>query len=260
MSMKVKTSSTVSRSYMRSQRLVLMKRFVQGLARHWLLIVNLLVAIWVGLPWLAPIMMDAGWTGAGKAIYLFYSFQCHQLPERSFFLLGRQAMYSLSDIQIVWQSTDNPLILRQFIGNSEMGWKVAWSDRMVSMYTSILLGGLLYGFVRKQLKPLSFWTFSILLLPMVIDGGTHMISDLAGIGQGFRDTNLWLQILTNDAFPTTFYQGDGLGSFNSWMRLITGVLFGMGLVWFAFPYINNAFADTARRSGETLIKGLANEK
>jgi hypothetical protein len=32
--------------------------------------------------------------------------------------------------------------------------------------------------------------FAVLLLPMVIDGSTHAVSDLAGIGQGFRGTNL----------------------------------------------------------------------
>jgi uncharacterized membrane protein len=152
-------------------------------------------------------------------------------------------MYSLTEIQAAWQQTIDPFVLRQFIGNPEMGWKVAWSDRMVFMYTSILLGGLLYGLVRKQLRPISLLTFAILLLPMAIDGGTHMISDLAGIGQGFRDTNLWLQILTNNIFPITFYQGDALGSFNSWMRLMTGVLFGIALVAFSFPYINESFAE-----------------
>ena len=165
-------------------------------------------------------------------------------------------MYSLAEIQTAWQNTSNPFILRQFIGNPEIGWKVAWSDRMVWMYTSILFGGLLYGLVRKQLKPLSFWTFAILLLPMVVDGGSHMISDLAGIGQGFRDTNIWLQILTNNVYPITFYQGDALGSFNSWMRLITCILFGIALVGFAFPYINDSFADIARRIEATLMKGL----
>jgi uncharacterized membrane protein len=124
------------------------------------------------------------------------------------------------------------------------------------MYTSILFGGLLYGLVRKQMKPLSFWMFAILLLPMVIDGSTHMVSDLSGIGQGFRDTNIWLQILTNNAFPITFYQGDTLGSFNSWMRLITGVLFGIALVGLIFPYIHEAFADIARRSEATPLKGF----
>lgn len=255
--MRVKTSSTISDSYLQTRRrIILMKRVVLGFARHWLLFVNLLVVVWVGLPWLAPVFMHVGWSNAAKAVYLIYSFQCHQLPERSYFLFGRQAMYSLAEIQTVWQSTENPLILRQFIGNPEMGWKVAWSDRMVSMYTSILLGGLLYGLVRKQLKPLSFWTFAVLLLPMGIDGGTHMVSDFAGLGQGFRDTNIWLQTITDNAFSTAFYQGDALGSFNSWMRLITGILFGMGLVGFAYPYINDSFADTVRRSEATLMKGF----
>ena len=255
--MRVKTSSTISDSYPQTRRrIILMKRVVLGFARHWLLFVNLLIVVWVGLPWLAPVFMHLGWSSAAKAVYLIYSFQCHQLPERSYFLFGRQAMYSLAEIQTVWQSTENPLVLRQFIGNPEMGWKVAWSDRMVSMYTSILLGGLLYGLVRKQLKPLSFWMFALLLLPMGIDGGTHMVSDLAGLGDGFRDTNIWLQTITNNAFSTAFYQGDALGSFNSWMRLITGILFGIGLVGFAYPYINDSFADTVRRSEAMLLKGL----
>lgn len=256
MSTKVKTSSATPRSPTQIQQLILLKRVVLGIARHWLLIINLLIALWIALPWLAPVFMHWGWTSAGKAIYLAYSFQCHQLPERSFFLFGRQAMYSLNEIQAAWQQTTDPLILRQFIGNAEMGWKVAWSDRMVSMYTSILLGGLLYRLVRRQWRPLSFWMFTILLLPMAIDGGTHMVSDLAGIGQGFRDTNVWLQMLTNNTFPITFYQGDALGSFNSWMRLITGVLFGIALVGFAFPYINDSFADIVRRSEFTLSKGF----
>ena len=222
-----------------------------------MLFLGLLITLWVGLPWLAPVFMHMGWTSAGKAIYFIYSFQCHQLPERSYFLYGRELTYSLSEIQTVWVNTTNPMILRQFIGNPEMGWKVAWSDRMVSMYTSILLGGLLYGVFGKWLKPISFWKFVILLLPMAIDGGTHMISDLQGIGQGFRDTNIWLQVLTNNAFSTAFYQGDALGSFNSWMRLITGILFGIALVGFIYPYINYTFDDMASRNEATLMRGLA---
>ena len=64
-----------------------------------------------------------------------------------------------------------------------------------------------------------------------------MFSDLAGIGQGFRDTNQWLAILTNNSFPATFYAGDALGSFNSIMRFLSGLLAGLGLVWLAFPYV-----------------------
>jgi uncharacterized membrane protein len=255
-SVKVRASSTIPDLSLQTRKISLVERVVLGFACHWLFFVNIWIAIWVGLPWLAPIFMHWGWTSTGKAIYLLYSFQCHQLPERSFFLFGRQAMYSLNEIQPAWQTTTDPLILRQFIGNPEMGWKVAWSDRMVWMYTSILFGGLLYGLVRKQMKPISLGTFTLLLLPMILDGGTHTISDFAGIGQGFRDTNIWLQILTNNAFPINFYQGDTLGSFNSWMRLLTGLLFGIALVAFAFPYLNHTFADLAGRSETTRIRGL----
>ena len=165
-------------------------------------------------------------------------------------------MYSLDQIQSAWRDTNSPLILRQFIGKPEMGWKVAWSDRMVSMYTSILFGGLSYALVRKQLKPLSFWMFALLIVPMGIDGATHALSDLAGLGLGFRDTNNWLQMTTNNALSTAFYQGDALGSFNSWMRLITGILFGIALVGFAYPYMNDSFADIVRRSEITLMKDV----
>jgi uncharacterized membrane protein len=136
--------------------------------------------------------------------------------------------------------------LRQFTGNPEMGWKVAWSDRMVSMYTSILIFGGFWWLLRRNMKPLPWWGLTILLLPMAVDGTSHLISDFAGIGQGFRDSNVWLASLTNNAFAPTFYEGDALGSFNSWMRLLTGVLFGFGIVWFGFPYLDTSFTDLAR--------------
>ena len=154
-------------------------------------------------------------------------------------------MYSLPEIQKAYKVTNDLFLLRQFVGNPQMGWKVAWSDRMVAMYTSTLLFSLLYGFVRKRLKPLSLWGFALLLLPMAVDGGTHLVSDLAGIGQGFRDSNAWLMTLTGNILPSTLYAGDALGSFNSWARLITGVLFGMAVVWLAYPYVQASFADLA---------------
>ena len=85
-----------------------------------------------------------------------------------------------------------------------MGWKVAWSDRMVSMFTSLWLFGILWGVVKNKIKPLSWWGLVLLLLPMAIDGTTHFFSDLAGFGQGFRDSNAWLVTLTNNTFPTVF--------------------------------------------------------
>ena len=219
-------------------------RLLYHFNRNWWFVISLLLGLYVGLPFLAPVFMKLGWAGAANAIYLIYATQCHQLPQRSFFLFGPQAMYSLGDVQAAWQTTQNPLVLRQFIGNAEMGWKVAWSDRMVSLYTSLFAAGLMYWPLRKWLKPLPLWAFALFALPMALDGGTHFISDLAGIGSGFRDSNAWLAALIGDALPAAFYAGDSLGSFNSWARLFSGIVFGIGLVWLAYPYLNEWFAET----------------
>ena len=220
-------------------------RSALGISRHWLLLLSLLLFVWVGLPWLAPVFMHQGWTGPARAIYLLYAFQCHQLPERSFFLFGRQAMYSLAQIQAAGADVTNPFLLRQFIGNADMGWKVAWSDRMVAMYASIFVFSLIYGLVRKRLRPLPWWGFVLLLLPMAVDGAAHFVSDLAGVGQGFRDTNAWLAVLTHNTLPSAFYAGDALGSFNSLARLLTGLLFGLAVVWLAWPHLQGYFAGYA---------------
>jgi hypothetical protein len=80
---------------------------------------------------------------------------------------------------------------------------------------------------------------------MVMDGGTHMISDiLDGLTTGFRYHNAWLATLTNNALSESFYTGDALGSFNSWMRLLTGLLLAIGAVWFAFPYVDRHMQST----------------
>jgi uncharacterized membrane protein len=209
----------------------------QWIGTHWFQTLLAIYGIWVFIPFLAPVFMHIGWTGAGKAIYLIYSFFCHQLPERSFFFFGEKSMYSLPEIQTVWQNTVNPMILRKFTGNEMMGWKVAWSDRMISFYTSVWLFAAIWYPFRRKIKPIPWWGFVLLLLPIVLDGSTHAVSDFAGIGQGFRDTNAWLMAITNNTFPASFYAGDALGSFNSIMRALTGVLAGLGIVWLAFPYV-----------------------
>lgn len=143
----------------------------------------------------------------------------------------------MGEIQNAWKNTINPMILRQFIGNETMGWKIAWSDRMISFYTSVWFFAVIWYPIRRKIKPLSWLTFALLLLPIAVDGTSHMISDFAGIGQGFRDTNTWLAVLTNTIFPATFYAGDALGSFNSIMRFITGLIAGLAITWLVFPYV-----------------------
>jgi len=218
--------------------------FFQWISNHGFQTFLIVYGLWVFTPFLAPVFMHIGWTGAGKAIYYIYSFFCHQLPERSFFFFGEKKMYTLTEIRAGWQNTANPVLLRQFIGNVAMGWKVAWSDRMISFYTSIwLFAGLCYP-LRRRIRAMPWWGLFLLLIPIALDGVTHAISDLSGIGLGFRDTNSWLAALTNYSFLKSFYAGDALGSFNSLARFITGLLSGLGIVWFAFPYL---FRETSKR-------------
>lgn len=112
------------------------------------------------------------------------------------------------------------------------------------MYTSILILTWIWYPFRRKVGKLPWWGLVIFLFPMAIDGITHMISDFAGIGQGFRDSNTWLATLTHNVYSATFYAGDALGSFNSWMRWSSGILFGLGIVWFGFPYLDNFFKST----------------
>lgn len=213
---------------------------VTWILRHWLLVINVMMGIYVVTPFFAPIFMKDGLTSQANLIYLIYSTQCHQLPERSYFLFGQNITYSLNDINAVRGSQD-VLTLRQFNGNPQMGYKIAWSDRMISLYTCIWIGGLIYALLRRRFWVPSLIVTAILLTPILLDGGTHFISDIQGFGQGFRDTNDWLRALTGGTFSSYFYAGDGLWSFNSVMRMWTGALAGLALAWTIYPRIDGFF-------------------
>lgn len=210
------------------------------------------------LPFLAPVFMKLGLESLSRAIYFIYQGLCHQMAQRSFFLFGPEGfqMYNLSQLPVKavgLNTAEQMLVLRQYVGGESIGWKVAWSDRMVYMYTTPLLIAVAYVWLRRQrdVHPLSLLAFVLLLLPMAIDGGTHWLSDLAGIGQGFRYTNEWLAVLTNHAFPPSFYAGDAFGSFNSLMRLLSGVTFGIAVGGLMFPYIDQAARPP--RSEEAIV-------
>ena len=104
----------------------------------------------------------------------------------------------------------------------------------------MIVAALVYALVRKRWQGLSWKWAVILLTPLAIDGVTHVMSDLGGLREGFRETNVWLAVLTNYRFPPEFYAGDQWGSFNSIMRLITGALGAFGLMGFALPYLDRA--------------------
>lgn len=219
---------------------VLVDKKALGLTSHWLLVLNLFLGMFVIMPWVAPTLMAIGYEGPGRLIHFAYSFVCHQLPQRSFFLFGREASYTMTEIMTVWPNADI-VGLRQFIGTTEMGYKVAYSDRMVAIHTTLWIAGLLFAFVRRRFRPLPFLWYVALIMPLALDGTSHLINDVLGLS--FRDSNAWLHAFTGGIFPTTFYAGDALGSFNSWMRLLTGTIFGLASAWLIYPLLERAFAE-----------------
>jgi uncharacterized membrane protein len=155
-------------------------------------------------------------------------------------------MYSYTDLQPYAADANTFLGLHAFVGAPELGYKVAWSDRMVSLYGGILLGGVLFALLRRWLRSPRWALPLLMIVPIVLDGTTHMISDWRGMGQGFRYDNAWLAYLTQNVFPASIYVGNELGSFNSWMRLITGLLAGLGITWMLYPALDDAFRETQK--------------
>jgi len=217
--------------------------------RRWLPIFLALFALFNLLPLLAPIAMNAGATGAGNAIYDLYGTISHQFANRSYFLFGEQIMYAADELPIAFTGDvfQDERALKQYRGDEQRGWKVAWSDRLVAMFASWWLSALIYGLLsrRQPPQPIPLWLAVLLIAPLVIDGLTHSVSDTASLFEGFRYTNEWLAARLGATFPPEFYRGHGLGSLNWWLRLITGVSFGIGLVGYTYPRVDAYFHHNA---------------
>ncbi len=104
-------------------------RLARWLARHWLATFNIFVAIFIGLPFLAPVLAHVGAAGPARLIYAIYAPTCHQLPERSFWLFGPQAVYTVPELESDGAPLTGLNILQRqalrFDGLPETGYKVA---------------------------------------------------------------------------------------------------------------------------------------
>ena len=67
--------------------------FTYWMSRHFMLVINLIFAAYLGFSILAPALMQVGATGPAQVLYRGYSLVCHQLAYRSFFLFGEQGSY-----------------------------------------------------------------------------------------------------------------------------------------------------------------------
>lgn len=199
-------------------------------ARHWLAAFNLIVFLYVGLPFAAPALMNAGAERPARWIYTAYSPLCHQFAFRSWFLFGEQPAYprELAGVGLTpfEEATgipgDDLWAARDFVGNEQVGYKVAFCERDVAIYGGILLAGLLYSQLRDRLKPLPLWAWVLFgVMPIALDGGTQLISELP------------LPILSFPARESTPF-----------LRTLTGGLFGVMNVWLAYPYLEESMGET----------------
>ena len=155
---------------------------------------------------LAPLLMNLGWTTPAQVLYFVYHPACHQLPERSYFLGGPQIVYSAEELAAAGVKVGPP---SRDIGTATVGWKVGFCQRDVAIYGSILIAGLAYGLVRPKLTgwKMPFRYFLLFLVPMGVDG----LLQLFGVHE-----STWI------------------------LRTVTGMIFGVGCVLFAYPYLDDA--------------------
>ncbi|MEJ2759567.1 MAG: hypothetical protein P8046_13885, partial [Anaerolineales bacterium] len=100
------------------------------ISAHYLKVINIVLLIYFGLPFLAPVLMKVGLPGAARPIYSMYKIACHELAFRSWFLFGEQAVYPregagldgfISYKQATGNNPNDLTTARNFVGNDEAG-------------------------------------------------------------------------------------------------------------------------------------------
>ena len=113
------------------------KRFRAQAFRVWMIALTI-VTIWVGFIVAAPLFLSSGISTAASPIYAFFSYICHQMPERSLHLAGHQ---------------------------------LAVCSRCFGVYLGLLVGILVYPLWRSvdEIEAIPrFWLF-LSLIPIAVD-------------------------------------------------------------------------------------------
>ncbi len=201
------------------------------LSRHYLALFNVLVFIYVGLPFLAPVFMKVGATAPAKIIYSAYGYVCHQFAFRSWFLFGQQIAYPRAEAgvaglisfqQATGISSADLFSAREFIGNALLGYKVALCQRDVAIYGGILIFGLIFAIFRRRIRSIHWALWIIIgIVPIGLDGFSQLISQPPLSLIPFRESTPLL-------------------------RALTGSLFGFFTAWFAYPYVEESMKENRK--------------
>ncbi len=205
------------------------KKIALWFNQHYLLIINLLMAAFIAVAFLAPIFMQVGWEKAAFGIYNINKVLCHQLAFRSFFLFGEQIVYprALAKVNVpvtyedlMGHTTIDIMEARNYVGDPTHGYKVALCQRDIAMYGSFLFFGVIFAIKNGKVRPIKWWLWILLgLIPIALDGGSQLL------GLGFNVT--WFP--ERESTPA--------------LRTITGTLFGILTAWYLFPLLAEAIHD-----------------
>ena len=169
-------------------------RGILWLSRHWCACVNAFAGLYMGLPLLAPILLALHVTQPAAWIFSLYQYFCHQLPERSYFIFGRQ---------------------------------MAYCERDTAIYAGAFLLGLLYAATRWRWRPLPWWGFALLAVPIFVDGSLQLVAP-------YEST--WL------------------------LRTATGFLATLGAVGFLYPRFDVAMERVGRLAGLQLERAALRDE
>ena len=202
-------------------------RFVHWLSRRWLAVLNTIALAYAGLPVVAPVLIYLGLEWPGRVIHAVYRPLCHQLPQRSFFLFGPRFTYGLAELaELLGPAFVEEPWSGAFVGNAELGYKMALCQRDMAIYGAILVAGLAYGLLRRRwrVRPLPWWAYlGFGVIPMLADGGYQWISYALALLLPS------LAVLPHETTPA--------------LRVVTGALFGLCTVWLAYPHIEDTMAE-----------------
>lgn len=221
----------------RAWKLTRADRFSYWLANHYMALFNALVFLYLGLPFLAPLLMYAGAGSPAGVIYRLYGSVCHQLAFRSWFLFGEQAAYPraaagvegwLTYGQATGLDESDQWTARQFLGNAALGYKVALCERDVAIYGGILFFGLVFSLSGRRLRPFPWYLWILFgLVPIAVDGFSQLLS----------------QPPLNAIPPLSLLPYRESTPF---LRTLTGGLFGLTSAWFGYPLVEETMAETRR--------------
>ena len=209
-------------------------RFTYWFSTYYIILFNVLAFLYVGLPFFAPVLMKADLPAPARVIYTIYSPLCHQLAFRSWFIFGEQPYYPRALAQIPDVLTYEELAGREqadlfnargFIGNPEVGYKVALCQRDVAIYGAIFLFGVIYAISGRRFKIIPWYFWVVLgLVPIGLDGVSQLPSLMGSLAPD------WIPIRESTPF----------------LRSITGGMFGLMTAWYVYPLIDESMRETRR--------------